>query len=364
MSEAVLRVASVPAGHVYVRHLAGLDGSDGVVRLPDPLAANAATASQWWPPAMLEPGWVADHHHDFDVFHVHFGFDAQTPARLSALVEELHAARKPLVYTVHDLRNPHQADPVPHSDHLDVLIPAADALVTLTTGAATQIERGWGRSAHVLPHPHVVDLPRVGKRQHRSPRPFVVGVHAKSLRASMDPLAVLRVLAPALRELPAVVLRVDVHSDVMHSRNARHDTELAAFLRSAAARGDLTLHVHDYFTDEQLWSYLSALDVSVLPYRFGTHSGWLEACHDLGTTVIAPSCGFYAEQRPCLTYGHDESHLDEASLLSAVEYAYSRRPLWQAELSDRLDERQRLSQAHRKLYAQVLEHRPFASLLQ
>ena len=43
----------------------------------------------------------------------------------------------------------------------------------------------------------------------------------------------------------------------------------------------------------------AALDVSVLPYRFGTHSGWLEACFDLGTAVVAPSCGFYAEQRPC-----------------------------------------------------------------
>ena len=37
---------------------------------------------------------------------------------------------------------------------------------------------------------------------------------------------------------------------------------------------------------------------SVLPYRFGTHSGWLEACYDLGTAVVAPTCGFYAEQQP------------------------------------------------------------------
>ena len=37
----------------------------------------------------------------------------------------------------------------------------------------------------------------------------------------------------------------------------------------------------------------------MLPYRFGTHSGWLEACFDLGTAVIAPSCGFYGQQHPC-----------------------------------------------------------------
>ena len=50
--------------------------------------------------------------------------------------------------------------------------------------------------------------------------------------------------------------------------------------------------------------------MSVLPYRFGTHSGWLEACVDLGTAVVAPSCGFYAEQQPVHSYRHDEDGLD------------------------------------------------------
>ena len=56
----------------------------------------------------------------------------------------------------------------------------------------------------------------------------------------------------------------------------------------------------------------------MLPYRFGTHSGWLEACYDLGTAVVAPSCGFYAEQQPCVTYRHDEDGLDADSLAAAV----------------------------------------------
>jgi hypothetical protein len=364
MSTDVVRVASVPAGHVYVRHLAGVDGSDRVVRLPDPPVANGATASQWWPPAMLEPSWVTRHRHEFDVFHVHFGFDAQSPTRLAALVEKLRVAGKPLVYTVHDLRNPHQADPKPHSDHLDVLVPAADAVVTLTPSAARQIERRWGRHALVLPHPHVVDLSLLRNRRRPSHGPFVVGVHAKSLRASMDPLAVLQVLVPALRELPGAVLRVDVHNDVMETSSPTFDAELAAFLQSTSASGDLELHVHDYFSDEQLWSYLKALNVSVLPYRFGTHSGWLEACHDLGTTVIAPTCGFYAEQRPCLIYGHDESHLDPVSLVSAVQRAYSQHLVWQADLQDRLQERQRLADAHRLLYVKLLERQSIASIMQ
>jgi hypothetical protein len=97
------------------------------------------------------------------------------------------------------------------------------------------------------------------------------------------------------------------------------------------------------------------IDVSVLPYRFGTHSGWLEACHDLGTTVVAPDCGFYAQQRPCLTYGHDEERgLDAASLAAAVVFARERRPRWQAARSERRAERVAVAAAHRALYVRVL----------
>ena len=28
----------------------------------------------WWPPLMLEPGWVTENRDHFEVFHVHFGF--------------------------------------------------------------------------------------------------------------------------------------------------------------------------------------------------------------------------------------------------------------------------------------------------
>jgi hypothetical protein len=98
----------------------------------------------------------------------------------------------------------------------------------------------------------------------------------------------------------------------------------------------------------------NAIDVSVLPYRFGTHSGWLEACFDLGTAVIAPSCGFYAQQRPCLIYGHDETGLDAASLARAVRSAYARTPGARAIPSRRREERQALAAAHREIYSRVL----------
>src|SRR5687768_9047937 len=86
----MMRIASVPASHVYVRHLGAVDGSDQVRRLPDPTPDAVDPApGQWWPPMMLSPEWVRAHRDDFDVMHVQFGFDAQPAHALASLVAEL-----------------------------------------------------------------------------------------------------------------------------------------------------------------------------------------------------------------------------------------------------------------------------------
>lgn len=350
-------MASVPSGHVYVRHLAPEHGP-APQRLPDPDPArpHRPAGAVWWPPVMLDPRWAATA--DFDVFHLHFGFDACEPARLAELVDVLRARRKPFVFTVHDLRNPHHRDPDEHDGHLDVLVPAADALVTLTPGAAAEIERRWGRAAVVIPHPHVVDFQTMGVAQDcRARRPrttFRLGLHVKSLRPSMDPETILPTLVETVAGLPGAVLQVNAHRDVLDDDGSRLDPSLAAYLREHAARGRLELEVHDYLSDHELWCYLGSLDASVLPYRFGTHSGWLEACRDLGATVIAPSCGFYREQGPVLTYARDESTFEPESLAAAVREAYETRPRFGAGIDERREQRREVAAAHEALYRMVL----------
>jgi hypothetical protein len=162
----LIRVASVPAGHVYVRHLADPSGGDGVVRLDDPVPPGPdVLAGQWWPPAMLSPGWVLDHHQEFDVFHVQFGFDAQDADRLGALVHALRAVRKPLVYTVHDLRNTHHRDPRAYDAHLNGRrgSGSSGALGTPPNCASASPCRGTG-PAHPAPY---------------SGPSFVIGVHVR-----------------------------------------------------------------------------------------------------------------------------------------------------------------------------------------
>lgn len=351
----LIRIASVPAEHVYVRHLDQVGDLASVVRLKDPAPlVDTAIEGQWWPPTMLTPRWVQMHHQDFDVFHIQFGFDAQDPAHLASVVEELRRRGKPLVYTVHDLRNPHHADRQAHDAHLDVLIPQADKLITLTSGAADAVEQRWGRRPQVIAHPHVVEIDRMRAPIKPADNRFVVGIHAKSVRASMNPLAVIEALTPLTAQLPNLHLQVDIHHDVFDSAGTRHDRSLVQFLSAAAARGLIDLNVHHCLTDDELWDYLQSLDVSVLPYRFGTHSGWLEACYDLGTTVVAPTCGYFGEQRPCLSYAHDEDHFDGESLRAAVTRAYHERPSWRADPGQRAAERAEIAQAHLELYESLL----------
>jgi glycosyltransferase involved in cell wall biosynthesis len=349
-------VASIPSGHVYVRHLQDPGRSERVVRLPDPAVANGNPAAQWWPPAMLEPDWVRDHADEFDVMHVHFGFDHQPPATLRRLGEALRHHRKPLVLTVHDLRNPHHQEPELHDAQLGVLVECADAVITLTPGAAEEIRRRWGRTAHVLPHPHVVEEPRLSRPRREHPG-FVIGVHVKSLRANMDPMPVIEQIVDDLSGMPGAVLRVDAHTDVMDHAGRPQAQRVSAGLARLAAAGLIDLHVHDYFTDDELWDYLSSLDVSVLPYRFGTHSGWLEACFDLGTVVLAPDCGYYSEQRPCITYalpGTPEASPEVPTLTRALRHVHEQRPSWRADPVARKAERQNLARAHEEIYAAVL----------
>jgi hypothetical protein len=353
----LLRVASVPASHVYVRHLAD-PLVNSVVRLDDPVPADGRTVpGGWWPPLMLEPGWVSDNHSRFDVFHVHFGFDAVGPDVLSGVVQELKMHDKPLVYTVHDLRNPHHPDPDAHALQQDVLMAAAAELITLTPGAAQLIERRWGRRAHVLPHPHVLERQWIEKPRSHGDQ-FVVGLHAKSLRANMDPLPIVHALAAIVSTLPRAILQLNLHDEIFDPSNHWYAPKIGAALVNYGCHPHVQVRVHPYFSDDQLWEYLASLTVSVLPYRFGTHSGWLEACFDLGTAVVAPDCGFYHQQRPCGVFGFSSDGFDEASLHRAIHRAYARwaagRAAPRADWGARMAERRELAAAHHAIYRNAL----------
>lgn len=327
-----LRLLSIPAGHPYVEAIrpAGLDQ----------VAPDRVTG--WEPdPALTRAGlrrWVAE----TDAVHLHFGYEHLEPAELAAWLDDLASYGVPLIVTVHDLRNPHLISDERHQAQLRLLAAAATELITLTEGAAEQIKRRYGRTAQVIPHPSLITGPVTPPSRERG----LVAVHLKSLRANVGtPDA----LVSAIRDGATAVggrVRVDLHPEV-----AGHPALEA--VHQLAAAGELELCVHDRFEDAELLDYLAGVQVSVLPYRFGTHSGWLELCRDLGTRVVAPDCGYYREQwEEVVSYRHNERDgLDAGSLAAAVATALSAPQPAPADRLAREVVREQVRASHARVYA-------------
>ncbi|SNC65409.1 Glycosyltransferase Family 4 [Kytococcus aerolatus] len=305
-----LRILSLPADHAYVRTAIGAVGGpdEGVLVLPDP-PVPGAPAGQWWPSPAWEPGWLTAHRGELDLVHVHFGFEHRTPAQIREWLDEVERLGLPLVVTVHDLDLPHAQTEAEHADHrerLDALVRAAGAVLTLTPGAAREVERLTGHAAEVVPHPRMASPQDIGDAVHppAPEREIRIGLHLKSLRANASRGELVEALAQAAAHLPEsagpVGVEVLVHREVRDPDWSRYDAELVALLERVDADPTLPVSVRwiEPLGGPAFTAYLRGLDVSVLPHRWGTHSGWLEECLDLGAVPLVPDVGHLAEQGP------------------------------------------------------------------
>ncbi|MDX1622047.1 MAG: hypothetical protein R3320_13705, partial [Nitriliruptorales bacterium] len=308
----------------------------------------------------LDPEWWRDHPTPPDLLHIHFGFEFYDPRQLDELTSVLHARDVPLVFTVHDLRNPNHETRDLHDEGLDVLVSRADELVTLTATVAREIEQRWARQTNVLPHPHVADLERIASARERTRRrgptaPFRLLIHFKSLRPNMVRAPLLRAAGVVARERDDLDLEVRLHCDVVSPFGDNHDPELVAMACDLADEGLVRLRVHPYLPHEELLDVIEGSDGFVLPYFFGTHSGLLELCRDLGTAVVAPSCGAYADQGAHHVFRSDESSgFDADSFRDALHAAVDAGAPEPLPPDQRDIERREVAEGHVRVYREVL----------
>jgi hypothetical protein len=126
-----------------------------------------------------------------------------------------------------------------------------------------------------------------------------------------------------------------------------------------SARGQLELVVHPRAART---AQLQQLHVAVLAECCGTHSRTLEICRDVGTGVVAPGCGWFADQwSEVVTYGHDEhGAVDPVSLTAAVGAALTRPMPRPADRVWRGKQRAAVQRVHAEIYAQVASDRIWA----
>ncbi|MBA3289848.1 MAG: glycosyltransferase [Acidimicrobiia bacterium] len=303
-----------PSDHLFVRHL-GLTHSPALAATP-----------VWDVDAMVALG--------IQVVHVHFGFEHLTPDELRAWLDRLRDVGIALVHTVHDIDNPHLEDQGAYHRLGAHLVEAAAVVMTLTPTAAREIRSRYQREALVVPHPHVVPLEELARRARRLPvARHGVYAHAATLRPNLDVELIGR-LAGAARAIGGM------HVHIRHGAPATVRQRLADLVTSAGA----TVDVGPRPDDGELWRRLGTAALVVLPYRWGTHSGLLEAAHDLGTPTLAPAFGGYGDQGASL--------LDTEDLAGSMRRAIDAPPA--TTLAERRRRRRSIAAVHRYVYHQLV----------
>jgi len=304
-----------PADHPYVAHL----GVTGI----------AVDGGPWDVERLVDAG--------VRIVHLHFGFEHLPPESLHTWTSDLRRAGIALVHTVHDLDNPHLLDQRPFHRSVATLVTAADALLTLTPTAARSVEQRYGRRAVVVAHPHVVPLAELDRHSPDLALALAVArtgvyVHAGTCRPNLD-LALLERIGRVAGPFGGLLI---------HARETTSRRRLDQ-VRHVAERVGGRIDIGARLTDEELWDRLRRARVVVLAYRWGTHSGLLEAAHDLGTPVVAPPIGAFADQG-----AHVVDVDDPAATLARAD-----RPGRVVSVASRLVDVASASAVHRRVYADL-----------
>ncbi|WP_245691773.1 glycosyltransferase [Geodermatophilus telluris] len=284
----------------------------------------------------LDPAYLTANAAQVDVVHVHSGFGHLPEDEVVCWTEALRRTGTPLVVTVHQLRAPGSTR---HDAHLRALLATAEVVLTLTPGAADEIAERFGRTAIAVAHPSLVRPDPDGGAERG-----LVGLALGDAGTATDPAALVRA---ALSGAVSGGGRLRVFLGPGEHLPPDPDLAVAEGLEVVPR-------------DPARWAQqLQELHVAVLPERCGTHSRDLEVCRDVGTRVVAPGCGWFADQwSDVVLYGDDEEHgLDPVSLTAAVGAALTRPMPRPADRAWRAEQLAAVRAVHAQVYQQVVADR-------
>jgi Glycosyltransferase Family 4 len=327
-----VRVASIPSHGPYV---------DAVLPWDAVHVGPHSSPSPW-----LDAAYLAEHGAEIDVLHLHTGDPHVAEMAGQCWTETARRLGLPLVVTVHDLRPATAAGNGVVDAHLEAVLANAEVVLTLTSGAADEIAERYGRTAIVVSHPSVAAPdPDLGAER------GLVGLCLDATAGDIGDQASL--VRGALSGAVSGGGRLRVLVD------ARDESALDPSVRELADRGELELVVHPRGNRA---AQLQQLHVAVLPERRGTHSRNLEICRDVGTGVVAPGGGWFADQwSEVVSYGsHADGSADPMSLSAAVSAALTRPMPRPADRVWRAEQRAAVQRVHAEIYAQVASDRVWA----
>jgi hypothetical protein len=322
----LIRVATIPNDDDYV----------AAVLPPDAVRVEPSTPSPWVDVAHLEA-----HADEVDVLHLHTGDPGVAAVAGQCWAETVRRLGLPLVVTVHRLppsgAGARSAVEARHDAHLEAVLSTAEVVLTLSPGAADEIADRFGRTAIVVAHPSLA-VPDPDRGAERG----LVGLRLRPPSSGVPDAGALARAALSGAVSGGGRLRVLVGDERW----------AGPVVRRLAARGELELVVH---APDDLPAQLQELHVAVLPEPCGTHSRDLEICRDVGTRVVAPTSGWFAEQwSEVVSYATDgRGRLDPLSLTGAVEVALTGPMPRPADRGWREEQRAAIRQVHAAVYRQL-----------
>lgn len=302
-----IRVAVLPAAHPGLGRLTGFEG---VAEAPDDILRDSGPIS------------------DVDVAHLHLGHDYMSVSAVERAMAHLARDGVPVLLTVHDID--HQADlddPRLH-ERFGALVKSAARVITLTEAAALRILERWDVAAAIVPHPRLLDeseistAVRSAKYLRGDGHQSAVGVLLERMGENIEGPELLDKLAPVPIGRPGAELRIVVESHSWHEAVGEDPANRAgggggggdleaggdpmtsgdpvvAELAAEGAWESVRLVTYEALDLGPMLPELAALDACVLPYRFASHSTWLELCRDLGVAAVFPDVGFLRDQWFC-----------------------------------------------------------------
>jgi beta-1,4-mannosyltransferase len=336
------RVLLCAAGHRYVRNIQGANDSVSTLIPALDWRRDAAT--------ILSIDWISTYLALFDIVHVQFGYNDCQTDDLRRFSNFLRNQGKRLIFTLHDLTNPQTEDQSHHAANTEALVEGATKVITLTAACADLIRDRYDINPVTIQHPHVLPLDRIGRPRART-ESKTIAIHLKSLRPGVrDAAREIKSVVHAIRIDPTLRLRIDINDEADPA--IERIPSLVAALEHLRGDPRVSILIHGRFSEREFDQYFYKVDVSVLPYSLGTHSGWAEACMDAGVAVLAPKTTLVPHQNEAVIAYDRTSSTD---LTGRVLSAPGTQRAWTEDA--RRSQRERIWDAHCDLYLESMDIR-------
>ena len=293
--------------------------------------------------------WIESNSDRFDLMHVLGDVEGVEQEDLTALQE----TGKPLVYT-------YAGNSRPASLSETILMRGADRIVVNSHQAHSDANEIHGRQATLVPHSHVLSLEAMG---HLAPGrripPFTIGFALDSLSPDPTGETIVEVMTRMARESSCFRARVDVEASSFEPESA--PGSLAPLLTGLARRGQLDLRVHERFGSLEISDFAVGVDMAVVSSWTGPGIGWIEACRDAGTAVIAPAGRDSDTLRPSFGFRIFPTGAcnrdDLGSAFDEAQRALQRGEMEPVGADRRRHHRRNIASLHSRIFSEVLANR-------